>query len=146
MTMDPYNKALTAPVWQRVLGGGTDGEVPWELLLSGTRRAARAYFSLSQVQKNSIGEELRRLAREKEDQFYVLSGLYRLRWNKSLKLPPAPPEPREHPIPALSRRYREETALLRALESTGGSEFHALAHRVRENQMTVLALLGRLER
>lgn len=145
MTMDPYNKALTAPVWQRVLGG-TDGEIPWELLLSGTRRAARAYFSLSQGQRGGMGEGLRRLAREKEEQFYVLAALYRLQWGRAPKLPPAPPEPREGPIPALGRRYREETALLTALEAAGGSEFQALARRVRENQMAVLALLGRLER
>lgn len=142
MTMDPYNKALTAPIWQRVLGPAQGG-IPWELLLSGTRRAARAYFALSQAHRGGLGEALRRLAKDKEEQFYVLSGLYRLQWDRGPKLPPEKPGPREALAPALCRRCREETALLTALEGTGDPCFLALTDRVRENLMEVLALLGR---
>ena len=140
--MDPYNKALTGPVWQRVLAPAP-GEIPWELLLSGTRRAARSYFALSRIPRSNLSEDLRRLAQDKEHQFYVLSGLYRLQLGKVPRLPPEKPLPREALAPALCRRYREEAALLAALEGTGDPLFGALGDRIRGNLMEVLALLGR---
>ena len=140
--MDPFNKALTGPVWQRVLAPAP-GEIPWELLLSGARRAARAYFALSRTAQGSLAQDLRRLAQDKEEQFYILSGLYRLQSGKAPRLPSEKPPPREALSPALCRRYREEAALLAALEGTGDPLFSALAGRVRGNLMEVLALLGR---
>lgn len=142
MTMDPYNKALTGPVWRRVLGSA-QGEIPWQLLLSGTRRAARGYYALSRTQRGEIGEALRRLAKDKEEQFYTLSGLYRLQWGRRLELPPEKPGPREGLAPALCRRCREEAALLTALEGTGDPSLLALTGRVRGNFLEALALLGR---
>ena len=140
--MDPFNKALTGPVWQRVLAPAP-GEIPWELLLSGTRRAARVYFALSRTAQGSLAQDLRRLAQDKEEQFYILSGLYRLQLGLAPRLPSEKPQAREALSPALCRRYREEAALLAALEGTGDPLFSVLAGRVRENLMEVLALLGR---
>lgn len=142
MTMDPYNKALTGPIWQRVLAPAP-GEIPWESLLSGTRRAARSYFALSRLPRCGPAQELRRLAQDKEDQFYALSGLYRLQLGKAPKLPPEKPPAQEPLVPGLCRRYREEASLLAALEATGDPTFSALADRARGNLLTVLALLGR---
>ena len=142
MTMDPYNKAITGPIWQRVLNP-SQGEIPWKTLLSETRRSARAYLSLSQCSRGAAGESLRRLSQRKEGQFYILSGLYRLQMGKAPALPPERPGPREGLTPALCRRYREEAALLAGLEGTGDPVFAALANRVREDMLEVLGLLGR---
>lgn len=140
--MDPFDKEAAARVWSRVLAPNRE-EIPWELLLTNTRRGARAYFALSQRAPGALRESLRQLSREKEGQYYCLLGLFIQQKGGRPRLPPEQPLPREGLVPALERRYREETALYQALETGGDLLLGVLGARVRENLLTVLELLGR---
>lgn len=164
--MDPFNKAQTDKVWQRVLnrsGGQTTGEPPGSApstdsaaetvpqlmpMLEQAQASAMCYLVLSRRTNGRGGPLLRRLYEEKQNQADCLAGLYVLLYGKRPAPRPAKPSGQEPLEAALRRCYGAEMHLLASLERAAGIPeyspvFKRLAQQTWEHCRLILELLGR---
>ncbi len=118
-------------------------------LLYPAQENSSVYQSLSRQLQGKSGEKLRRLHQEAQTCIACIKGMCRLR-GEPVKIPQltAPKEPARR---ALEKCYHREKQLWseyenRAADPEHGVVFGRLAHQAREHCVTILELLGEMEK
>lgn len=152
--MDGMDRDLQKRVWERVQSRET-AEMPQlkrdnlKALMYPAQENSAVYQSLSRQMSGRDGEKLRRLHQEEQKCIACIKGMCRLR-GEQVKVPQltAPKEPARR---ALEKCYHREKKLWseyegRSADPEHGVVFGRLAQQAREHCVTIMEILGEMER
>ena len=152
--MEGMNREMQKRVWERVQGRQAEQMPPLKrdnlkALLYPIQENGAAYQNLSSQLGGRDGEKLRRLHQEQRRCASCIKGLCRLR-GEQVKTPPVQ-VPREPARRCLEKCYHREKRLWqeyedRSLDPDHGIVFGRLAQQAREHCVTILEILGEMEK
>ena len=151
--MEGIDREKQRRVWERVQGSIRQPEVPRQDNLKGlmypVQENAAVYHSLSAQMGQREAEKLRRLHQEQRRCMACIKGICRLR-GEQVKAPVVQPA-REPVRRALEKCYHREKRLWEAWEERSSDPDHGvvfvrLGQQAREHCVTILEILGELEK
>lgn len=152
--MDGLNRDMQKRVWDRVQGKQAEQMPPlrrenWKSQLYPVQENGMVYQSLAAQLGGREGEKLRRLHQESRKCVACIKGLCRLR-GEQVKAPVVQPG-KEPPRRALEKCYHREKKLWQDWEEQSadpehGVVFGRLAQQAREHCVTILEILGEMEK
>ena len=148
------DREMQRRVWERVQQRAPEQMLPLKRenlkpLLYPAQENSAAYQSLSRRMPGKDGEKCRRLHQESQKCIACIKGMCRLR-GEQVKLKPLP-MPKEDPRRLLETCYRREKQLwseyeTRSADPDHGVVFGRLAQQAREHCVTIMEILGEMEK